>query len=195
MRVMIDPGHGGQDRGASYGGVEEAAVNWRVASELLRVLGALGWRGAYLSKAEHDSASLSERARMASEHGANLSLHIHCDARPGSRASGVCTYYWPNNERARSLGEAITLAAPFELRGEQPTPPRAAHKKVKWFARARNVLGVMPCTSLLVEMGFLTNERDRAALNDPKIQYCMALGMAAALAHYALESDRPPLSF
>ncbi len=188
MRVMIDPGHGGKDRGACYAGVEEAAINWRVASELLSVLGALGWRGVYLSKAEHDSASLTERARMASTFNADLSLHIHCDARPGSNASGIATYHWPGNDRARALGEAITLAAPFELRGEHPSHPRAAHKAVKWLSRVRNVIGRMPCTSLLVEMGFLTNDQDRAALNDSRVQYCLALGMAAGLAQYALET-------
>ena len=192
MRVMIDPGHGGQDRGASYGGVEEAAVNWQVASELLRVLDALGWRGAYLSKAEHDSASLTERARMASTFNADLSLHIHCDARPGSNASGIATYHWPGNGCARALGEAITLTAPFELRGEHPKPPRSADKAVKWLSRVRNVLGKMPCASLLVEMGFLTNDQDRAALIDSRVQYCLASGMAAGLAQYALAIGRQP---
>lgn len=50
VRVVLDPGHGGQDSGAICGGVAEAAVNYRVAATVAALLRSRGADVSYTVK-------------------------------------------------------------------------------------------------------------------------------------------------
>ena len=96
---MIDPGHGGLERGCTGYGLTEAEVAQDLAVRIEGRLVALG--RPRLPHARRLSADVAppdeaERAAFANAANADLVLSLHCDGAPapGSEARGVATYYY-----------------------------------------------------------------------------------------------------
>ena len=71
MKIFIDPGHGGKNPGAiGPNGLYEANVNLDIGLKLGRILSNWGYEIKY-SRTTDTTVTLSERARMANEWGAN----------------------------------------------------------------------------------------------------------------------------
>jgi N-acetylmuramoyl-L-alanine amidase len=91
-RVVIDPGHGGQDSGAlGPTRLQEKAVALAVA---LRLKEALESRGVevVMTRTSDRFVPLPQRSEIANRSRADLFLSIHCNACPSGRASGAETY-------------------------------------------------------------------------------------------------------
>ncbi len=80
--VILDPGHGGKDRGASYHGVEEAVITLAVAKDLQKDLQDQGYR-VLLTRDDDTYKTLAERPKFASDHHGDLFLSLHCNSLPG----------------------------------------------------------------------------------------------------------------
>lgn len=80
--VMIDPSHGGNDKGASFGGkLVEKDITLRLAHELRKELEELGIAARLLRDADID-LSLERRAEITNEQHAGLYVALHA-SRPG----------------------------------------------------------------------------------------------------------------
>jgi N-acetylmuramoyl-L-alanine amidase len=91
-RVVLDPGHGGWDRGA-HGprGVEEKEVVLDIARRVAPVLETQGIQVS-LTRDEDRFVSLEERTGRANAFGADLFVSIHCNASEGRVRRGVEAY-------------------------------------------------------------------------------------------------------
>lgn len=95
-RIVLDPGHGGNDPGASGYAVEKDVtldVARRLASLLRRRLGA----EVVLTREGDDTLELKDRTARANAEGADLFVSIHANANPTGRSRGVETYYLDNS--------------------------------------------------------------------------------------------------
>jgi N-acetylmuramoyl-L-alanine amidase len=92
-RIVIDPGHGGHDPGATGTGVTEASVVLDVALRLERMLANVPGVEVILTRRTDDFISLQERTAIANREGADLFLSIHANASSNLRAQGVETYF------------------------------------------------------------------------------------------------------
>jgi len=77
-RIVIDPGHGGDDPGTGHGDVIESDLAWDLATRLEGRFAALGVR-AVLTRGPANGASDEQRAALANELGADLVLSLHVD--------------------------------------------------------------------------------------------------------------------
>ena len=93
-RIVIDPGHGGHDPGATgKDGVNEAELVLDVALRLEKLLVKTPGLEVILTRRTDDFVPLQERTAIANREHADLFLSIHANASSNDLARGVETYY------------------------------------------------------------------------------------------------------
>lgn len=92
-RVVLDPGHGGQDPGATGpSGLLEKDVSLDIAHRAAPVLSREMGIVTMLTRDRDEFVSLEERTARANAFSADLFLSIHCNASESASAHGVQTY-------------------------------------------------------------------------------------------------------
>ena len=92
-RIVIDPGHGGHDPGATGKGVSEAELVLDVALRLEQLLQKQQGVEVILTRRTDEFIPLPERTAIANREGADLFLSIHANASNNLQARGVETYF------------------------------------------------------------------------------------------------------
>jgi len=109
--VALDPGHGGIDPGAEYGGQSEARLMLTLARELREKLVRTGRYKAFLTRNEDVFLSLQGRISKARQGGADILISLHADALSEGQASGTTVY---TLSKVASNAAAAYLAASHE---------------------------------------------------------------------------------
>ena len=91
-RIVVDPGHGGDDAGTTGYGMEEKVVTLDIARRVRDHLVADGFE-VYLTREEDRALSLRERADLANELRADLFLSIHINWIAERSVRGLETYF------------------------------------------------------------------------------------------------------
>lgn len=200
--VVIDPGHGGVDMGATgKHGEQEKAIVFEFAKALAAKVEAGGRLKAVLTRAEDVFLPLNERVRIAHQNNAALFLSIHADTLAEGHVEGATVYTVStraSDAEAARIAEKENLADKaagldskedveqvgdilFELTQRETRAFSAqfsqtliAHWKEagslnKNPARAAGfvVLKSYDVPSVLLELGYLSSERDLARLTSP----------------------------
>ncbi len=90
--IVIDPGHGGIDRGARVKGLVEKELVFDFAKSLAAKLEADGHVTVVLTRDGDSFVTLSERVKMARERNAALFLSIHADTLSEADVAGATVY-------------------------------------------------------------------------------------------------------
>ncbi|MDP3543408.1 MAG: N-acetylmuramoyl-L-alanine amidase [Elusimicrobiota bacterium] len=120
--IVIDPGHGGKDPGASSPrGTREKDVNLAAALELARVLRERGDFDVLLTREEDVFVPLSERSELANSKNADLFVSLHCNAARGKGEHGF-EVYSVSETATDPAAEALAAKenAVLELEGKDP---------------------------------------------------------------------------
>ena len=182
VKIGIDPGHQAHGNSAqeavapgssetkakvssgTYGrftGVPEYEVNLDISLQLRDALEALGCE-VYMTRETNDvDISNQERAIMMNELGVDLVLRIHCNGSTNKSAQGIGLYIrktGTNADECMRAAEAL-LPAMVEATGAESDGifRRDTYTGLNW----------SEVPSILVEMGFMTNEEEDYKLNDP----------------------------
>jgi N-acetylmuramoyl-L-alanine amidase len=91
--VVLDPGHGGSDPGAIYGGIKEKDIVLEVAREAARLLNGMPGYQAVLTRTSDCSLSLNQRVRIARQERGDVFLSIHANANYRRTMRGLEVYY------------------------------------------------------------------------------------------------------
>jgi N-acetylmuramoyl-L-alanine amidase len=176
--VVIDPGHGGSDRGNTGHGLEEAAVVEDLGARIEGRLAATGVQ-AYLTRGPGSEIELDEiaRAEFANETGANLMVSLHVDAHPNPAASGVSTYYYGGDRpgTTSAIGEQFAGLIQREIVARTDLDNCRSHAKT-W-----DLLRHTKMATVRVELGYITNENDAARLADPDFRDVIAEAIVVAV--------------
>lgn len=150
--VVLDPGHGGSDPGATYG-KDEKWYNLDIALRLEKLLKERGVN-VRLTRTTDVFVGLDERAEMANEWGADVFISIHHNALMKAM-HGTMTFYYPTSYKGKEYATIIHNDLIKNL-GSNDLGIKSANfvvlKKTK-----------MP--AVLVEIGCLTNDEELAKLN------------------------------
>ena len=171
--IVIDPGHGGRDPGAIHGGIQEKDLNRRVAT---KVAGLLAQKGVSVTMTRRDDrlVELEDRAAVANRLSADLFVSIHADSAPSAGAEGFTLYIATDASRdSHAAARAIERAMAGTGLGN-----RGVRR------HDYRVLVATAGPAVLIEMGYLTNARDRARLTDPRFQDRLADAIAEGIADY-----------
>jgi N-acetylmuramoyl-L-alanine amidase len=170
--VVIDPGHGGHDRGGGPGQVlPEKVFTLDLAKRLTRILKSDGRIKVVLTRNADYFVSLPERTNVANSYsGYNavfVSIHFNYGRRLG--AYGIETYYY--NSRAYRLA-ALIHPRVIQALG---SIDRGIRRR-GYFVLRRNRL-----PAVLVECGFLTNPGEAARILQPGARENLAKAIAAGI--------------
>ncbi|MDT8910456.1 N-acetylmuramoyl-L-alanine amidase [Amycolatopsis sp. PS_44_ISF1] len=190
-RIVIDPGHGGEDLGVVAGGLREADIAWDLARRLEGRMQATGME-ALISRGPNHSPTELERARFANDAGADLFLSLHSDGNPSPRAQGVASFHFgTGNGTTSTVGELLAGFIQREVAARTGLRDCRTHYKT-WeiFTRTR-------CPAVRVEIGYLTNPDDARNLGDPAFRDIVAEGILIAVKRLYLlgEGDQPTGTF
>jgi N-acetylmuramoyl-L-alanine amidase len=92
-RIVIDPGHGGQDPGAKARGLTEAAIVLDIALRLEKLLLKRADVEVVLTRRTNSYVTLEERTALANRAEADLFLSIHANASSNASARGIESYF------------------------------------------------------------------------------------------------------
>ncbi|HVV19198.1 MAG TPA: N-acetylmuramoyl-L-alanine amidase [Pseudonocardiaceae bacterium] len=190
-RIVIDPGHGGPDRGRTYGDVTEADLVWDLARRLEGQMAATGME-ALLTRGVDNCPAEAERARFANDTGADMFLSLHIDANHSPFAQGVaCFHFGTGNGTTSTVGEALAGFIQRELVSRTGMQDCRTHPKT-W-----DSLRMTRCPAVRIEVGYLTNAADRAKLTDPTFRDLVAERILIAVKRLYLlgENDQPTGTF
>ena len=186
-RIVIDPGHGGPDRGVAAAGVAEADIVWDMARRLVGRMTATGM-DAMLSRQEDTCPTETERATFANLAAADLVLSLHNDANRSMHAQGLATFHFGNGSGATStVGEALAGFIQRELL------IRTGLHDCRTQARTWELLRLTRMPTVRVEIGYLSHLGDRRRLLDPAFRDVVAEGILVAVKRlYLLGQDDQP---
>ena len=186
-RIVIDPGHGGPERGVVVAGVAESDLMWDLARRVVGRMSATGM-DAMLSRREDACPTEAERAAFANNAGADLVLSMHADANHSMHAQGLATYHFGNGSGATStVGEALAGFIQREL------ITRTAMLDCRTQARTWELLRLTRMPTVRVEVGYLTHLGDRRRLLDQAFRDIVAEGILVGVKRlYLLGQDDQP---
>ena len=190
-RIVIDPGHGGPDRGVTVAGVTEADLMWDLARRLEGRMAATGME-ALLTRREDTCPTDAERAAFATAAGAAVVLSLHVDANRSMHAEGLATFHFGNGSGITStVGEALAGYIHRELTS------RTAMLDLGSQARTWELLRLTRMPTVRVEIGYLTNLGDRRRLLDPAFRDVVAEGVLVGVKRLYLQGqdDQPTGTF
>jgi N-acetylmuramoyl-L-alanine amidase len=167
--VVIDPGHGGYDRGAhAVRGMDEKMIALDVANRLKPLLEERGYR-VVMTRSSDVFIPLGQRTAISNAHPDAAFVSIHCNWAPRRSASGVEAYYYNAGSipLARNILREIDTCYGSHSRGV-----KFAH----YFVLHHNE---RPAT--LVEIGFISNLHEDLCLQDPAVRQLIARRMAAGI--------------
>lgn len=194
--IIIDPGHGGPDGGAVGGEILEKDIALNVSlktRDYLQEQGALvlltreddrdlasdGTKGYSRRKAE----DLRQRVEYINDSNADFFVSIHLNAIPSPRWSGAQVFYFPKyieNEQAAKFIQD-------ELRQNLENTTRKA-KQINTVYLLKN----SKKPGALVEVGFLSNRRERDLLTNEKYQDKVAISVYKGILRYFSNETNPP---
>ena len=171
LSVVIDPGHGGIDPGAVSGDYHEADVNLAVALLVRDRLEQKGIR-VIMTRDDDSYVSLSDRAKLANDAGADIYVSIHVNASETNPAArGIETYYLSGG------GWAEILAGCIQDEIIDGTGAFSRNIKTANYYVLRET--VMP--AVLVETGFITNGDECMQLFSAVYRQKLAEGIAQGI--------------
>lgn len=177
--IVIDPGHGyGKtpeklDPGA-IGNVTEQVVNLAVAKELESKLTAMGATVVRL-KTESEFILTTTRPIIARSYGADMYISLHCNSATSTDAHGVEVYYFTpfSQPLASAINSQLSSYYDTSVYADGTSSSRGAKYSYYWVTLQQDF------PSVLVEMGFISNERECMVMANETYQK----GMAAAIAN------------
>jgi N-acetylmuramoyl-L-alanine amidase len=182
--VVLDPGHGGPDRGVVAHGFDEAVIVEDIASRIEGRLAATGVF-AFLTRGSDMDIDEAERAAFANAAEADLVISLHVDASTSPRATGVATYFYGNDRYGHSsaIGERFADLVQREVVARTDLTDCRTHGKTWDLLRRTRMPAVR------IEVGYLTSGGDAARLADADFRDAVADGIVAAMHRLYLPAD------
>ncbi len=188
-RVVVDPGHGGDDPGILVvdraGRWTEADIAYDLAERLEQRLTDAGVRVS-LTRGPAPTGPLSEatRASLTNELGADLVISLHVDGHVNPEASGVATYHFGDASSAYAtagFGVTSTLAERLAEMVQHEIVRRTGLRDCRTHAKTWDMLRLTRMPAIRVEVGYLTSPADRPLLIDPQFRDQVADAIVAAV--------------
>lgn len=185
--ILIDVGHGGIDGGASYEGVVEKHMNLAVGKALYKQLSSKGYTvilnrmgdyalsddNSWLNTHSRHTKDLAQRKHLAKEVAPRIMVSLHMNTSKNPKKSGALVLYQKNHQ-SYLLAQVIqhTLNS-FYKTTEKPVARTNLY-----------LLNHSICPTVIVEMGYITNQSDRKKMIDPAHPAKIADAICSAIDTY-----------
>jgi N-acetylmuramoyl-L-alanine amidase len=194
-RIIIDPGLGGREHGlivqGPAGPISEADILWDLASRLEGRMTAIGME-TFLSRPANRGPVDAERAATANNVGADLMISLRCATQTSPSANGVASFHFGN-----SHGSVSTIGRNLADFIQREVVARTGLRDCRTHGRTWDLLRLTRMPSVQVDIGYITNPRDRSMLVSTDYRDSIAEGILAAVKRLYLlgKNDRPTGTF
>ena len=186
--VMLDPGHGGYDPGATTKqGVYEKSINLQIAQKVKEMLGPSGIE-VYLTREEDidyvpdgvkgkttkKQIDLNRRIEMAKDVNADVFVSLHVNATSTGQESGSETFYHYQSEPGKRLAELIQ-----QEMIKIPGMNRRIAKPGDFY-----IINNSSMPAVIVEVGYLSSVKEQKKLQQSWYQEQLARAIAKGIANY-----------
>lgn len=191
--IVLDPGHGGPDGGASGADVSEKEVTLAIAKDLRNYLQESGALVLMTRDSDRDLADegymgsrktqdLVRRANFIEKSGADCFVSIHLNAIPSERWRGAQTFYYPKSDNNQKLAKFIQNSIKLQLKNTDRYAKSIGHVYI---------LKKVTPPSALVEVGFLSNPDERELLKTRDYQKKIAVSIYEGIMRYFTNEKVP----
>ena len=180
--IVIDPGHGLEDPGTSYGNVLEKDINLSISLLLEKELGSLGAEVILTRDGDYDLSSpnakyrkksdFDNRIKLINESNADIYLSIHLNYLSDFSYYGPQVFYGKKNQK---LAEDIQKSMNESLNGD---------RKIKKIPSDTYMYNKLKVPGVLIECGFLSNFKERELLGQEDYQKRVAKSIAKGVLEY-----------
>ena len=177
--VVVDPGHGGCEKGACAFNLEEKKLNLQISKKLKKELKKRGAK-VYLTRTKDKQTDLYKRVEFAKEKQADLLLSIHQNSLPNpkyvDKKHGVGVYYYNDFSYplARKIQDNLLKATNFK------------DDKVNYASFVLTRSTAQP--SVLIECGYIIRKEEAMKLADKKFQKIIAKAITKGCEEYLKET-------
>ena len=176
-KVVLDAGHGGSDYGAIREGINEKDITLDVTQRVASILKSKGYKVA-LTRSDDTFVSLQDRVEFSENEAPEIFVSIHVNSAVATEPKGIETHYYHDysNELAKTVHS--------HLMKEIDTKDRGLVKS-KFY-----VINHTTVPAILVEMGFISNEEERAELISDKRKQKTAKAIAEGIIEYCKSQSK-----
>lgn len=191
--IVIDPGHGGIDGGASFKNVLEKNINLEVSLKLKRILEKEG-ANVIMTRAKdmaldhlnrkneyRHKRDLISRVDIINKTAPDIFLSIHVNAeRSSSKTAGPMVFYFFNSIESKQLAYSLQkkLEEAYAQAGHNVSSRKPVGNTSLYILRTAKPPGV------IVELGFITNPKDRELLTTQDFQKRISMAIVLAIKEY-----------
>ena len=198
--VVLDPGHGGSDSGATGHGLQEAVLVMDLAARLEGRLTAVGVQ-TLLTRGPDSCPDDAYRAGLANRARADLVLSLHVDRADSPACHGVATYHYGTVPSGRAVagtggsgagaGTGVTSTVGERLAGlvQRELVARTDLLDCRTHAKSWSLLRLTSMPTVRVELGHVSNPGDAAWLDDPAFRDTVAEALLVAVQRLFLPKD------
>lgn len=189
--IIIDPGHGGIDAGASANGAVEKDINLEIALRLQEYIEESGGIAILTRDGDYSTADknrdksltqkksdLIERKKAIEKYKADLFISIHMNKFQQEKYYGAQVFYPKKSEESKKLGELLQTALKKNL--DSANTRKAKESDSIYVIKDNSV------PSVLIECGFLSNKAEAAKFKTKEYSQKTAWAIYLGLIEYFL---------
>lgn len=188
-KILIDPGHGGQDGGAVCNGVLEKDINLSISGDTYDMIRLLGFETEMTRKDDNfvsdrgknvkDRKLNDMKARLEMYNGDenNVIISIHQNKFSDSKAKGSQIFYSPNTDNSKLLAQSVKCSINSLLHTGNDRECKAAGKDIYLLKNTKQ-------PAVIVECGFISNFEECQKLKNEDYQKQMSFAITTGLLDY-----------
>lgn len=185
--IVIDPGHGGRDPGkVGINNVLEKDINLSISLKLKKLLEQNDIKvvmtreddqGLYSASDTYKKrADMNHRVEMIRSSKADLAVSIHQNSFPEEYVKGAQVFYYTHSEEGKQMAEIIQDQVKKTINDGNH---RVAKSNSNYF-----MLKQPDCPIVIVECGYVTNQKEAILLQNEEYQEKMAWGIHLGIMQY-----------
>ncbi|MEZ0327603.1 MAG: N-acetylmuramoyl-L-alanine amidase [Fimbriimonas sp.] len=176
--IVVDPGHGGSQGGATAGGIKEKDLNLKIGRLIAEKLADEG-ATVIMTRKSDVTLSLEARAKIANDSDADLFISSHINSTGGAATqTGTITFHHQGQTISRLLAECIQR----EVGIVNGLPDIGVWSDGKIYDSGFSVLrNTTKMPGVLLELGFLNHPKDRARMVTKDFQESVAAAVVKGI--------------
>lgn len=186
ITVVIDAGHGGDDKGISVNNIYEKDVALSIAKEI-KELNKNDKINIILSREDDKTIGVKDRVIFSKANNADLFVSVHIDGEENKNSHSGLSVLIPKNDNAylkesKILGTGILESFKTNYQLQVSGDLKQSEHGGVWVLKANE------CPAVLIEAGFLTTQKDFEYLSKKKNQQIIAQNILNGIEKYAAQA-------
>lgn len=169
--IIIDPGHGGSDPGATRNNIQEKQLTIDISKKIAKKLEEQGAK-VYMTRYDDTFVSLSDRVDVTNNKKPDLFVSVHINACENEEINGIETHYWKDD--SLDFAKAVHKSVMSKIDGNN----RGVIKSRFYVIRHTTI------PAILLELGFISNPDERNELLSEERQEKSAEAVCEGIINY-----------